>query len=339
MPRPGAATLRTPHNGGVEPDELPEADDLWWSWVALAALDRAAGARECRFDPDSLLLRLDGADGSWLRMQRLHGSRAVLWGRSALAPPSPADARRTTPDWALTEATGERRPTFVAWHVHGEWDLSVTSDEGVAQALRPLLTVDPRLVELVRSDDLDAQSLAPYAHGTDLEEAVALVRDAGSEPRRMPTSVRMRLRDQIHDQMRDTVETDRQRMRRPPVLVQWLRASGPSLPFEYAVMVVRGRIVPSPGNTRIPEPVQRSLNNVLRALHQEEADEHSGAWLFGRVVSDGVVVGFDRAYDGWPEWYRTRHRDEGPALEDLAWEMRQRSPHWCPAWATLLPVG
>src|SRR6478609_11322551 len=98
-PRSPSSSSRA-HNGPVEPDDLPDAEDLWWSWVVLAALHRAVGNDACRFHAKQPLLTLDSADG-WLRMQRTHGSRSALWGRSALAPDSPPDARRTAPDWAL----------------------------------------------------------------------------------------------------------------------------------------------------------------------------------------------------------------------------------------------
>ena len=326
------------HNGAVEPDDLPDAEDLWWSWVVLAALHRAAGDETCRFEPDQVVLALDGADGSWLRMQRPHGRRTVLWGRSTLAPESPPDARRGAPDWALTEATEEPTPTFLAWHAHGEWDLSAPHDEGAVHLLRPLLTVDPRAVELVRSGDATPESLASYADGDQLDAAVELVRQAHAEG---PSSARglvgSRLRDQIHGQMRDSSETDRMLMRRPPALVQWSRINGPGVPFEYAVMAVRDRIKPSPTNTRLAASAQRTLTNVLRNLHGQEASEQSGAWLFARVTSDGVVIRLDRAFDSWPAWYQVQHASEGPSLDDLAWEMRQRDPLWQPAWASLLP--
>ena len=131
--------------------------------------------------------------------------------------------------------------------------------------------------------------------------------------------------------MRDTVDIDRELMQRPPILVQWSRANGPGIPFEYAVMAVRGRMIPSPVNSRLPTHVVRSLTNVLRTLHQEEASEESGAWLFARVTSDGVVVRFERAFDSWPPWYQVRHTSQGPSLEDLAWEMAQRTPALAPA--------
>ena len=104
-------------------------------------------------------------------------------------------------------------------------------------------------------------------------------------------------------------------------------------------MAVQGRIIPSPVNSRLPAHVVRSLTNVLRTLHQEEAGEESGAWLFARVTSDGVVVRFDRAFDSWPAWYQVRHSSQGPSLDDLAWEMAQRTASWRPAWASLLPAG
>jgi hypothetical protein len=322
----------------VEPEDLPDAEDLWWSWVVLAALHRAVGNDACRFRAEDLLLSLDSEDG-WLRMQKTHGSRSVLWGRSALAPDSPPDARRTAPDWALSDATQERRPTFLAWHAHGEWDASALgADEGAIPLLRPLLTVDPRIVTLGREGRLTPDELASYAHGDHLEEAAEIARLAAvTAPRASRSSVWSRLRDQIHGQMRDTEDQDRELMQRPPILVQWSRASGPGVPFEYDVMAVRGRITPSPLNPRLPTHVVRSLTNVLRTLHQEEASEESGGWLFARVTSDGVVIRFDRAFDGWPIWYQVRHTSQGPSLQDLAWEMTQRTPQWRPPWASLLP--
>ena len=154
------------HNGVVEPDDLPDAEDLWWSWVVLAALHRAVGDETCRFEPDQVVLALDGADGSWLRMQRPHGRRTVLWGRSALAPESPPDARRGAPDWALTEATEEPAPTFLAWHAHGEWDLSAPHDEGAdppAPSAADRRPARRRAGALGRRDARDASRRTPTA--------------------------------------------------------------------------------------------------------------------------------------------------------------------------------
>jgi hypothetical protein len=324
----------------VEPEDLPGADDLWWSWVVLAALHRAVGNDSCRLDPRQLIVSLDQPDGAWLRMRRTHGSRAVLWGRSALAPDHHPDARRDAPDWALTDATEDRRPTFVAWYSHREWDASnVVPDEGALQLLRPLLTIDPKIVELGRHGRLTPAELASYAHGDRLEEAAALVLAAGAAPPPVSAgSVRSRLRHQIHDQMRDAPESDRMLMRRPPILVQWSRVNGPTAPFEHAVMAAQDGFRHCVLNTPLPQGAQHTLTNVLHTLHAEEASEDSGAWLFARVVSDGVVVSFDRAFDSWPSWYATAHVSQGPALEDLTWEMSQRQPQWRPAWASLLPA-
>jgi hypothetical protein len=330
-----------PHNGAVEPEELPDAEELWWSWVVLAALHRAAANDSCRFDPDDLVLALDGADGSWLRMQHSHGRRAALWGRSALGPSSPPDPRRGAPDWALSEATAGSNPSFLAWHVHGEWDTSAPcTDEGAVHLLRPMLTVDPRAVELVRSGRATTETFATYANGEHLEEAVEVARQAGAEaPRRSLGSVGFRLRDQIHGQMRDAEEADRMLMQRPPSLVQWSRINGPAVPFEYAVMAIRDRIVAAPTNTHLPALAVRTLTNVLATLRHDEASEDSGAWMFARVTSDGVVLRFDRCFDSWPPWYQVHHAGQGPSLQDLAWEMGQRTPQWRPAWASLLPLS
>ena len=336
-----ATGRRWPHNGPVEPEELPDAEDLWWSWVVLAALHRAVGDDACRFEPANLSLALDGTDGSWLRMQRSHGRRAALWGRSAMARPSASDPRQGAPDWALTAATEKCHPTFLAWHAHGEWDTSAPcNDEGAIHLLRPLLTVDPRAVELVRTGGASRETLATWAHGDHLDEAVELIELAGAKAsRRSQGVVEFRLRDQVHGQMRDADEVDRMLMQRPPSLVQWSRVNGPALPFEYAVMVLRDRVVPAPANTHLSEHAERTLTNVLASLHRDEATEDSGAWLFARVVSDGVGIRFERAFDGWPAWFQVQHGTDGPSLEDLAWEMDQRAPGWVPAWASLLPRG
>ncbi len=328
----------------MEPDDLPDPGDLWWSWVVLAALHRAVDDDHCGFDERLRVLRLETSAGSWVRMQRTLRSRATLWGRSSRAPQAPADARAAAPDWAVTEAMAGRRPTFLAWYAHGEWDTSSPgADEGAVHLLRPILTVDPRAVELARAGRLDAAALARWTDGEHLGAAADLVTRAGQTVPGAPVgaagAVRARLRDQIHEQMREADERDRMLMQRPPVLVRWLRASGPGVPFEHAVMITRHRTVVSPTSTPLAEPVVRSLANVLTGLHHEEAGEESGAWLFARVASDGVVVAFDRAFDSWPSWFQVRQVDQGPTLDDLAWEMQQRAVPWRPAWAGLLPRG
>jgi hypothetical protein len=323
----------------VEPDDLPDPEDLWWSWAALAALHRAAGDKTCGYDPESRVLHLELADGGWLCLQRALGSRLVLWGRSTAVPDDPADPRREAPDWAVSDAVGARAPSFLAWHVHGEWDVSSPArDEGALHLLRPVLTVDPRVVTLLRDDPAPAD-LCPWTDGPHLDEALDLVRAvSGAEPSAYGGAVRRRLRDQIHEQMRAAPERDRMLIQRPPSVVHWSRVNGPGLPFDHAVMAVRDELRPAPTNTPMPTLAVRTLTNVLRALHREEAGDEGGAWLFARVWSDGTLVSFDRAFDSWPAWYQVRHVSQGPTLEDLAWEMAQRRPEWRPPWSSLLPA-
>ena len=322
----------------MEPEDLPDAEDLWWSWVVLAALHRAVGNDACRFHAKELLLTLDSADG-WLRMQRTHGSRSVLWGRSALAPDSPPDARRTAPDWALSAATEERRPTFFAWHAHDEWDSSALGvDEGAIHLLRPLLTVDPRIVALGREGRLTPEELAAYAHGEHLEEAAEIARlAAATAPRTSRGSVWSRLRDQIHDQMRDTLDIDRELMQRPPILVQWSRANGPGVPFEYDVMAVRGKVIPSPLNTRLP-------THVIRSLDQRAAGPPPGGGQRG-VRRLAVRPGHLRRR-GDPLRACLRQlaalvpgppQQPGPVARGPRLGDGPAHPAWRPPWASLLP--
>ena len=327
----------------MEPEDLPEPEDLWWSWVVLAALHRSTGDKSCWLDADTGVLHLEAADGSWIRMQRSLGSRATLWGRSALAPDDPADAGREAPDWAVSDATRDRTPSFLAWHAHGEWDTSSPcEDEGAVHLLRPMLTVDPRAVESLRRPGAGAQTLERWTDGPHLDEAAELLRRAAhaagaSGP--AGGAVQARLREQVHQQMRESRELDRMLIQRPPTLVQWSRVNGPRVPFEHAVMVVRHDLRPAATNTPLAPHALRTLSNVLAILHREESAEESGAWLFARVWHDGRLLSFDRAFDAWPPWFQVRHVSQGPSLPDLAWEMKQRSPQWRPAWARLLPIG
>ena len=66
----------------MEIDDLPDPADLWWSWVFLAALHRAAHDTACGYDERHGVLHLDAADGSWLRMQRVLRLRPC-WCRQA----------------------------------------------------------------------------------------------------------------------------------------------------------------------------------------------------------------------------------------------------------------
>lgn len=332
--------MLTGEDARVDPEDLPDPQVLWWSAVALAALQRAGGRDECRFEARAMIVRLDEPGRGWLRLQRVRGDRFVLWGRSALAPAAPRDARRGAPDWALTPATDDGRPTFVAWFAHGEWDLTDDRDDGLALLLRPWSAVDPDVVAAVRRGDLREHHLrARAASDESVTAALVVAREAGGPaPTLSRGPARVRLREQVHDQMREAAEADRMLLQQPPEVVAWARVHAPRGPFEHAVMVRRDEAVPAITNTALPRAARHALANVLRDLHRKEAGDEHGAWLFARVSGDGRVVRFDRAFDHWPAWWRVAHPAQGPALDDLAWEMGQRSPAWRPSWATLLPL-
>lgn len=333
----------------MDPDALPDPQVLWWSAVTLAALQRASGRAQCRFEATTMVVRLDEPGRGWLRMQRCRGGRFVLWGRSSLAPAAPRDARRDAPDWALTPPTEDGRPTFLAWYAHGEWDLTDDEDDGLPRLLRPWTSVDADLVAAARRGDLRAEHLRPDNLRPDtadadaddgaLAAALAVTREAaGPAPAPSRGPVPVRLREQVHDQMREAPEADRMLLQQPPEVVAWARVHAPRGPFEHAVMVRRDEAVPAVTNTALPRAARSTLSNVLRDLRRKEADDEHGAWLFARVSGDGRLVRFDRAFDHWPAWWRVAHPAQGPSLDDLAWEMAQRSPAWRPGWASLLPL-
>ena len=224
-----------------------------WSWPHCTEQPATPPAGST---PRSLVLSLDNADDSWLRMRRTHRSRAVLWGRSALAPPSPPDARRGRSRLgalrrhrgASADVPGVVRPRRVG-HQHllprrgrppppaavahrrparGGARPPREADAGGAQGLRQRRSPRRRPTELVRLAGADAP---PTSVG----------------------SVRSRLRDQIHGQMRDAHEVDRMLMQRPPSLVQWSRdqRAGRPVPARRAGPT-QGQLTPARTNTRIP---------------------------------------------------------------------------------------
>lgn len=339
----------------MDPELLPAPTDLWWSATADAALARAGAptAAATRLEERALVLACEQADGSWLRMQRCRGGRYVLWGRSPAAVSAPGDVRREAPDWALSEATDEGRPTFVAWFAHGEWDAVTAEGELVHRLLRPWLSVDPRLARLAAEGRLGTESLrgmvgtaahpgkvtSPGGAEADLRAAAALLERARSTPGHAARgSVRSRLLDQVHHQMREATESDRMLLQQPPELVRWARAHAPDSSFEHAVILRRGVMLPAPTNTALPRSVRDTLDNVLRQLHRQEAAEEHGAWLFARVCCDRGLARLDRAFDHWPGWWRAAHSAQGHSLAELAWEIDQRRPSWRPSWSSLLPV-
>jgi hypothetical protein len=228
------------------------------------------------------------------------------------------------PDWARSDAVWRSlratKPGFLAWYSRDGWDTSSPGMfDGVGDLLGPLLRADPRRVAAARAGETESPLLIE-ARG------VAHVAAQGV--------IRARLKTQIHEQMRQTVDADRDLPERPALLARWARITAPPSDFVHTVEVDEEGCLLVIEQARLPEAMLASLANVLRELHRAEADEESGAWLAAQVRYAGGRVEFSRAFDGLPAWYLGR----GPTLRALTWEMQQRTPRWRPAWATLLPV-
>ena len=314
------------HNRDMEADDLASADDLWWSWAVLTDSGRLPAGATAGLDVDEHVLEYRLGD-SCAAMQRISGGRAVLWGRVADAVRDAVSERHDVlagaPDWAGSDAVWRSirssRPGFLAWYSRDGWDPSTPGMlDGVIDLLTPLLRADPRLVAAAKNGTTDSV-LLKEAHG------VAHVAAQGS--------IRRRLRDQIHRQMRDTIERDRGLPGRPTLLARWVRIAEPRVPFAHIVLVDEGELVTVNEATHLSEATTTSLTNVLHELHRSEAGEESGAWLAARVRFDGARIALDRAFDSLPSWYA----GPGPSLRALSWEMQQRTPRWRPAWASLLP--
>lgn len=311
----------------MEADDLASADDLWWSWAVLADSGRLPEAASAELDSDEHVLRYRLGD-SWASMQRISGGRAVLWGRVADATRDAVtqriDVLEGAPDWASSDAVWRSlrvtRPGFLAWYSRDGWETSTTGMfDGVVDLLSPLLRADPRLVDQAREG----------RSGSDLLRDARDVAHVAAQG-----TIRTRLREQIHRQMRDTTERDRGLPERPTLLARWQRITDPRVPFVHAVLVDEGQLVAVSDHLPLTEAAAQSLANVLHELHRAEAGDDSGAWLVARVRFDGVRITLDRAFDSLPDWYA----GPGPTLHTLSWEMQQRTPHWRPAWATLLPT-
>ncbi len=264
---------------------------------------------------------------SWASMQRIGGGRAVLWGRVGGAVRDAVSERvdvlAGAPDWASSDAVWRSirvtRPGFLAWYSRDGWDTSTTGMfDGVVDLLAPLLRADPRLVAAAKAGSTDSVLL---------EEARGVAHVAAQG------TIRNRLKDQIHRQMRDTVERDRGLPDRPTLLARWARVAEPWPPFVHVVLVDEGGELATVLDPPLSSALKVSLSNVLHELHRSEAGEESGAWIAARVRFDGTRISLDRAFDSLPVWCN----GAGPTLRTLSWEMQQRSPRWRPAWATLLP--
>lgn len=314
------------HNWAVGADDQVSADDLWWSWAVVAARPDLPEGTAMGFDEEEHVLSLDRGDG-WLRMQRMGGGRALLWGRTSDSPiplqRRPEDVLVGVPDWADSDAVrrscAERAPEFLAWYAHGEWDTNTTDrwDDSL------------HLFDIMRTAGRDEVRAARAGEA----DHPLLVAARGAAQLSSQHRMRRRLAIQIHRQMRDTHEADRGLPDRPTLLVQWLRIAVPPYPFQHVVRVDQGEVTPVSTVPRLTADATRRLTSVLQQVHGAEASDESGAWLIARVVYDGVRITLERAFDSLPPWFRA----EPPSLATLAWEMRQRTPRWRPGWSLLLP--
>ncbi|WP_188780626.1 hypothetical protein [Marmoricola endophyticus] len=332
---------------------------LWRRWTLLAADHAARGEPGAEVRRSDGCAHLDGPDGAWLRMRRLVGDRAVLWGHH---PGLVSDARFTdemrdsAPDWAWDPDTAhaQRQIGFLAWHAHGQWWsvpnavpapvgtmlAPVSSDEALVERWGGLWpTADSRsLRALLQEPDRTGFERLVGAPGAG--RAVRQVELGASwSDHRLSGTATANLRAQVHAQMRVSLElTDRGHPPRPPLLRQWARVHGRGTPLRHTVCALgtgRGHGLAAAGDDNgLTEAQLRTLDNVLVELRMAETDSHSGAWLFAQVTGDGRTVRMERAYDTWPAWYD----GPGPAMADLHSEMTERSPAWRPRWSGLLPT-
>lgn len=297
------------------------AEEVWWAWAVTAVRDDLPPGVKIGFDEVEYVMSLD-LDGAILRMQRLRGGRAVLWGRVTFPGVPDPDLLDGAPDWvgsqALVVATGDESPEFLAWFARGEWDSNTPEWWRSSR----------HLFDVLRSTH---RGTIGKAMRHELDHPL-LVAARGAAPVNSQSGVRRRVAGQVYDQMRDTREVDRGHSSQPMALVNWLRVTRPR-PFTELARVQEG-VVELMGQSRrlVREQVER-LTAVLQQLHRDEAADDSGAWLMARVVYDGVSITLERAFDSLPAWYDA----DPPGLAALTWEMRQRVQRFRPAWVRLLP--
>lgn len=296
-------------------------------------------------------------------MRRLAGNRAILWTHHPHLEVGESVEHvllDSAPDWAYDAeravAWRDDAVGHLAWFAHGSWSSAPGPLPAAAQALLATIRTDETLAEWWRatwpeaSDDRldvvlqepEATALAAVVGAAAASRAarqVALGR--GWVGHSISDAATGQLRTQIYAQMRGGDElSDRGHPGRPTLLRQWARVNVDGLPFRHAICAVGAGSSPvfvrAANNTGLPDAGMLSLDNVLGELRMIETDEQSGAWLFARVAGDGRSVQLDRRYDTWPGWYVAP--GQGPSLAGLHHEMAQRSPHWRPAWSSLLPA-
>jgi len=343
----------------VNLQELGAPAALWRRWVLLAAGRAALGDHTCEIRRQDSCAHL-GEGAAWLRMRRLAGNRAVLWGHHPDLKPDVSlrdELLDTAPDWSydVDSAHAVRDVGFLGWYAHSSWSsvpshmpdeigamlAPIASDAVLAEWWRttwPDATDAHLAAVLQRPDGPTLSAVVGAAAATRAGKQVARGRDWAGRP--LSATATAHLRQQIHLQMRSSVELgDRGHPARPALLRQWAHVNLTGAPFRHAVCAVGveqgGAFVRSATNSGLADAEQRSLDNVLMELRMTETDEKSGAWLFARITSDGRSATVERAYDTWPAWYVAPAA--GPTMSALHAEMEQRAPGWRPAWAGLLP--
>ena len=340
--------------------ELGAPAALWRRWVLLAAGRAALGARGCEIRRHDSCAHLgDGA--AWLRMRRLGGNRAVLWGHHPDLKPDSSlrdELLDTAPDWSydVDSAHAVRDVGFLGWYAHGSWSsVPATMPTEIGAMLAPIAcddvlarwwhttwpdaTDDLVAAALERPEGPTLASVVGAAAALRAGKQVALGRQWAGHP--LSDTATAHLREQIHLQMHSSRELgDRGHPSRPALLRQWAQVNLTGASFRHAVCALGvehgGGFVPSSTDAGLGQAEQRSLDNVLMELRMTETDEKSGAWLFARITGDGRSAQVERAYDTWPDWYVAPAA--GPTMSSLHAEMDQRAPTWRPAWARLLPT-
>ena len=318
-------------------DDLPPAEELWWRAVCCAALGLAGGDDGWSLD-DDLVLAHDGPGGHRFRLQRLYGTRLVLWGSVPGGSGAPVTG---VPGWTNSDAVRQwvRRSNvgLIAWAAHGEWDTATpTADPApiVAPAMTPLPEdfLERAMAGVVTEADLRDQLDETPTDDEHLATALDLLSRAGQSGRPARGQLRTLLTREIHAQMRLAEERPRLLPQRPAQLVRWTRVATPGEGFVFTARAERGRIV-AHRHGGLGEQFRGSLERVLQELWREESDPESGAWLFARVRFHQGRTDFDRVFDSWPTWYA----GEPHSIPELEWEMAQRSADWRPRWTRLLP--
>lgn len=343
--------------------ELGTPGQLWRRWVLLAAGFAALGRTGCEIRRTDGCGSLMDEQGSWVRMRRLAGNRAIIWGHHpglAVDHGLECELLDSAPDWAYdadrAAAWRDDAVGYLAWFAHQSWSstpdptpvgleallVRIGSDQVVHdwwRAAWPDLPAERLDVVLQEPEATTLAGVVGAAAATRAARQVALGRSWVDH--QISDAAASHLRGQIFAQMRGARElTDRGHPKRPTLLRQWARVNVRGVPFRHAICAVGAgsspQLVRAANKNGLAEAEMRSLDNVLSELRMIETDEHSGAWLFARVGCDGRAVELDRRYDTWPGWYVSP--GAGPTLAGLHHEMAQRSPRWRPPWATLLPA-